>query len=148
MVALSIKGAYSVYTMYCTPVTLYCRCLERIKVLTPVFISGIKVYINLLNKKSPSCVDAKESRNETCKSLCAEIHEIIRVLQLTSADDDEPDTDDCVIMKRALVSIGSRQRIGVLGIVGSLDIDMKSMQVHVYFAVYVKLKICKRNNTK
>lgn len=72
--------------------------------LTPVFISSIKVYVNLLKSHSPSASTAKESRSHTCNSLCTQIEEIIRVLQLTSADDDDPEADDAAAIKRCLVS--------------------------------------------
>lgn len=34
-----------------------------------------------------------------------EIHEVIRVLQLTTYDEDEWDADDLTIMKKAMVSL-------------------------------------------
>ncbi|XP_067931173.1 vinculin-like [Watersipora subatra] len=86
------------------------RCLERIKSLTPVFISSIKVYINMLLKESPSCADARSSRDDTRKALCAEIDEIIRVLQLTSADEEEFEGDDASAIRRALGDMEHRHQ--------------------------------------
>lgn len=55
------------------------------------------------SSQSPSVSEAKDSRNYTCQRVCDEIIEIIRVLQLTSADDDDLDIDDVSLMRRALV---------------------------------------------
>lgn len=71
--------------------------------LTPVFISSIKVYVNMLEAESPSASDSRDNRNYTCQCIYAEIEEIIRVLQLTSADEEDLDTDDAALMRRALV---------------------------------------------
>ena len=83
----------------------YYRGLEQIKVLTPVFISSIKVYVNMLEAQSPSAADCRDNRNYSCQCIYAEIEEIIRVLKLTSADEEDLDTDDAALIKRALVCI-------------------------------------------
>ncbi|KAF6041156.1 Vinc [Bugula neritina] len=86
------------------------RCLEEIKVLTPVLISGIKTYIQLLSSNSPSSADAKNNRDHTCKALGVEIEEIIRVLQLTSAGEDDIEADDAAILKNVLNEMEQRQQ--------------------------------------
>ena len=73
--------------------------------LTPVFISSIKVYVSMLEAQSPSAADCRDNRNYTCQCIYAEIEEIIRVLKLTSADEEDLDTDDAALIKRALVCI-------------------------------------------
>lgn len=69
-----------------------------------MLISGIKTYIQLLGSNSPSSADAKNNRDHTCKAVGVEIEEIIRVLQLTSAGEDDIEADDAAILKNVLVS--------------------------------------------
>ena len=47
--------------------------------------------------------DAQNNRDYTVGKMSNEIHEIIRVLQLTTYDEDEWDADDITIMKKAQV---------------------------------------------
>lgn len=82
---------------------LYCRCLNQIRTLIPVLISAVKVYINLLHQQSTAVTDARNNRDYSCKAICSEIQEIIRVLQLTSADDDEMEVDDAAAIRKCLV---------------------------------------------
>ncbi len=48
--------------------------------------------------------DAQNNRDYVVAKMSNEIHEIIRVLQLTTYDEDEWDADDITIMKKAMVS--------------------------------------------
>ncbi len=50
-----------------------------------------------------SLTDAQNNRDFTVQKLSSEIHEIIRVLQLTTYDEDEWDADDVTVMKKAQV---------------------------------------------
>ena len=54
---------------------------------------------------SPCMEDARQNRNYVVQKLSDEIHELVRVLQLTVCDDDEWDTDVITVMKKALVNI-------------------------------------------
>ena len=47
--------------------------------------------------------DAQHNRDYVVQKLSNEIHEIIRVLQLTTYDEEEWDADDITIMKKAQV---------------------------------------------
>lgn len=47
--------------------------------------------------------EAQENRDFVVKKVNDEIHEIMRVLQLTTYDEDEWDADDITIMKKAAV---------------------------------------------
>jgi len=51
--------------------------------------------------------DAQGNRDYVVRKMSDEIHEIIRVLQLTTYDEEEWDADDLAIMKKAQV----RQRL-------------------------------------
>ena len=47
--------------------------------------------------------EAQSNRDYVVHELSSEIHEIIRVLQLTTYDEDEWDADDITVMRKALV---------------------------------------------
>ena len=47
--------------------------------------------------------EAQNNRDYTVRKMSDEIHEIIRVLQLTTYDEDEWDADDITVMKKAQV---------------------------------------------
>lgn len=47
--------------------------------------------------------DAQSSRDYMVKKMRDEIHEIIRVLQLTTYDEEEWDADDLAVMKKSQV---------------------------------------------
>ena len=48
--------------------------------------------------------EAQGNRDYVVHKMSDEIHEIIRVLQLTTYDEEEWDADDLTVMKKALVS--------------------------------------------
>uniref|UniRef100_A0A6G1S7H0 Vinculin n=1 Tax=Aceria tosichella TaxID=561515 RepID=A0A6G1S7H0_9ACAR len=86
---------------------LLLRCLENLKQEAPGLISSMKTYIQLLNSKS-STQHAAENRNYHTGRMVHELNEIIRVLQLTTYDDDEWDSDSLTYMKRALGAMTSK----------------------------------------
>ena len=47
--------------------------------------------------------DAQSNRDYVIQKMSNEIHEIIRVLQLTTYDEEEWDADDITVMKKAQV---------------------------------------------
>lgn len=49
--------------------------------------------------------EAAENRNYLSQRMVDEINEIIRVLQLTTYDEDEWDADNLTVMKRAMVRV-------------------------------------------
>lgn len=68
------------------------RCLNDIKSLTPVLISGIKMYISVYNNSNStanSINDARQCRDDTSRQVCSYIDEIIRALQITDVDHDD-----------------------------------------------------------
>ncbi|CAG5125329.1 unnamed protein product, partial [Candidula unifasciata] len=76
------------------------RSLEQVKVLTPVLISSIKIFITA-SQSDQGVQEAQNNRDYTVRKMSDEIHEIIRVLQLTTYDEDEWDEDDITVMKKA-----------------------------------------------
>ncbi len=54
--------------------------------------------------------EAAENRNYLTARMTEEIHEIIRVLQLTTYDEDEWDADNLTVMKKAHNAIQSKIR--------------------------------------
>jgi len=54
--------------------------------------------------------EAAENRNYLSARMIDEINEIIRVLQLTTYDEDEWDADNLTVMKKAQIAIQSKMR--------------------------------------
>ncbi|XP_047516631.1 vinculin isoform X3 [Pieris napi] len=75
------------------------RCLESVKKLAPVLICSMKIYIHILSEGGKGIEDASENRNYLAKRMADEIHEIIRVLQLTSYVEDGGEKDNIAVLK-------------------------------------------------
>lgn len=58
--------------------------------------------LNCSTGKDPQ--DTQANRDYLVRKMADEIHEIIRVLQLTTYDEEEWDADDITVMKKAQVS--------------------------------------------
>lgn len=86
---------------------LLLRCLDNLKQEAPVLISAMKIYVQLLSTNN-SIHEAAGNRNYHTQRISDEINEIIRVLQLTTYDEDEWDSDSLTFMKRALGAITSK----------------------------------------
>lgn len=86
---------------------LLLRCLDNLKQEAPVLISAMKIYVQLLTTNN-SIHEAAGNRNYHTQRISDEINEIIRVLQLTTYDEDEWDSDSLTFMKRALGAITSK----------------------------------------
>uniref|UniRef100_A0A7N9AKH3 Vinculin n=1 Tax=Mastacembelus armatus TaxID=205130 RepID=A0A7N9AKH3_9TELE len=71
-------------------------------------ISGIKIFVTTKTSGSHGVEEALKNRNFTFEKMSAEINEIIRVLQLTSWDEDAWANKDTEAMKRALGLIDSK----------------------------------------
>ncbi|XP_059518286.1 vinculin isoform X1 [Myotis daubentonii] len=82
--------------------------MNTVKELLPVLISAMKIFVTTKNSKSQGIEEALKNRNYTVEKMSAEINEIIRVLQLTSWDEDAWASKDTEAMKRALASIDSK----------------------------------------
>uniref|UniRef100_A0A663EY20 Vinculin n=1 Tax=Aquila chrysaetos chrysaetos TaxID=223781 RepID=A0A663EY20_AQUCH len=83
--------------------------MNTVKELLPVLISAMKIFVTTKNSKSQGIEEALKNRNFTVEKMSAEINEIIRVLQLTSWDEDAwASKKDTEAMKRALALIDSK----------------------------------------
>lgn len=76
------------------------RSLESVRTLAPVLICAIKIYVQLV-QKGKTVSEAAENRNYLVQRMTEEINEIIRVLQLTTYDEDDWETDDSTRLKKA-----------------------------------------------
>ncbi|XP_045177290.1 vinculin-like isoform X7 [Mercenaria mercenaria] len=85
------------------------RSLEQVKNLTPVLISGIKIFITA-KQSNQGIPDAQTNRDYVVRKMSDEIHEIIRVLQLTTYDEEEWDADDITVMKKAQSAIEQKMK--------------------------------------
>ena len=80
--------------------------LEQVKQLVPLFISSIKTCIIIgLTFKNPDSLKMRIDQNKEylIKRLATEIKEIIRILQLTTHDEESWMCDDLTIMKQKFV---------------------------------------------
>lgn len=69
-----------------------------------IFISYAKlIYIIWFLTEGKGVDEAAENRNYLAQRMTDEINEIIRVLQLTNYDEDEWDSDNLTVMKKAEV---------------------------------------------
>ncbi|XP_077786775.1 vinculin isoform X3 [Podarcis muralis] len=83
--------------------------MNTVKELLPVLISAMKIFVTTKNSKSQGIEEALKNRNFTVEKMSGEINEIIRVLQLTSWDEDAwASKKDTEAMKRALALIDSK----------------------------------------
>ncbi|XP_051958829.1 vinculin b isoform X1 [Xyrauchen texanus] len=82
--------------------------MNTVKELLPVLISGIKIFVTTRTSQGKGVEEALKNRNFTVEKMSTEINEIIRVLQLTSWDEDAWANKDTEEMKRALALIDSK----------------------------------------
>ncbi|KAK6189861.1 hypothetical protein SNE40_001838 [Patella caerulea] len=85
------------------------RSLDQVKNLTPVLISGIKIFITA-KANNQGFTEAQNNRDYVVRKMSDEIHEIIRVLLLTTYDEDEWDADDLTVMKKAQNAIEGKMQ--------------------------------------
>ncbi len=87
-------------------VNLLSQHLEQVKQLVPLFISSIKtcIIIGLTFKNADSLkMRINQNKEYLIKRLTTEIKEIIRILQLTTHDEESWMCDDLTIMKQKFV---------------------------------------------
>uniref|UniRef100_V9K798 Vinculin n=2 Tax=Callorhinchus milii TaxID=7868 RepID=V9K798_CALMI len=83
--------------------------MNTVKELLPVLISAIKIFVTTKQFKGKGVEEALKNRNFTVEKMSTEINEIIRVLQLTSWDEDAwASKKDTETMRRALAMIDSK----------------------------------------
>lgn len=84
------------------------RCLEGVKTLSPILICSMKIFIQIFHQGGKGIEEAAENRNYLAGRMTDEINEIIRVLQLTTYDEEEWDADNLTVMKKALNAIDGK----------------------------------------
>ncbi|XP_014239682.1 vinculin isoform X2 [Cimex lectularius] len=84
------------------------RCLDQVKTLAPILICSMKIFIHIISQEGKGAEEAAENRNYLTSRMTDELHEIIRVLQLTTYDEDEWDADNLTVMKKANNAIQSK----------------------------------------
>ncbi|PSN46699.1 Vinculin [Blattella germanica] len=70
------------------------RCLEQVKTLAPILICSMKIFIHIIAQGGKGAEEAAENRNYLAQRMTDELNEIIRVLQLTTYDEEEWDADN------------------------------------------------------
>ncbi|XP_076240790.1 vinculin isoform X8 [Calliopsis andreniformis] len=86
------------------------RCLEQVKTLAPILICSMKIFIHIISQGGKGAEEAAENRNYLSGRMSDELNEIIRVLQLTTYDEEEWDADQLTVLKKAQSAIESRVR--------------------------------------
>ncbi|XP_008295810.1 vinculin-like isoform X4 [Stegastes partitus] len=82
--------------------------MNTIKELLPVLISAIKIFVATKSSRGAGVEEAERNRKFTFEKMSAEINEIIRVLQLTTWDEDAWANKDMEALKRSLALIESK----------------------------------------
>ncbi|XP_049952820.1 vinculin isoform X4 [Schistocerca serialis cubense] len=86
------------------------RCLDQVKTLAPILICSMKIFIHIIAQGGKGAEEAAENRNYLAQRMTDEINEIIRVLQLTTYDEEEWDADNLTVMKKAQNAIEGKIR--------------------------------------
>ncbi|KAJ8953652.1 hypothetical protein NQ314_007259 [Rhamnusium bicolor] len=84
------------------------RCLEQVKTLAPILICSMKIYIHIVSQGGKGAEEAAENRNYLAQRMTDEINEIIRVLQLTSYDEEQSDLDNLTVLKKLQNAIANK----------------------------------------
>ncbi|XP_039959474.1 vinculin [Bactrocera tryoni] len=87
------------------------RCLEQVKILAPILICSMKVYIHIVEQQGKGTEEAAENRNYLASRMSDEIQEIIRVLQLTTYDEDTSELDNLTVLKKLSNAINNKSEL-------------------------------------
>uniref|UniRef100_A0A8D3DRD4 Vinculin n=1 Tax=Scophthalmus maximus TaxID=52904 RepID=A0A8D3DRD4_SCOMX len=82
--------------------------MTTVKELLPVLISAIKIFVATKSSRGAGVEEAERNRRFIFEKMSAEINEIIRVLQLTTWDEDAWANKDMEALKRYLALIESK----------------------------------------
>ncbi|XP_042289048.1 vinculin-like isoform X3 [Thunnus maccoyii] len=82
--------------------------MNTVKELLPVLISAVKIFVATKSSRGAGVEEAERNRRFTFEKMSAEINEIIRVLQLTTWDEDAWANKDMEALKRSLALIESK----------------------------------------
>uniref|UniRef100_UPI0037E72B27 vinculin-like isoform X2 n=1 Tax=Semicossyphus pulcher TaxID=241346 RepID=UPI0037E72B27 len=86
--------------------------MNTVKELLPVLISAIKIFVATKSSRGAGVEEAERNRRFTFEKMSAEINEIIRVLQLTTWDEDAwANKKDMEALKRSLALIESKMAL-------------------------------------
>jgi vinculin len=78
------------------------RCMDAVKTLSPILVCAMKIFVQINEDRQHGLPEAAENRNYLAQRMTDEVNEIIRVLQLTTYDEDEWDSDNVTVMRKAL----------------------------------------------
>ena len=67
------------------------------KTLAPILICSMKIFIHIISQGGKGAEEAAENRNYLSGRISDELNEIIRVLQLTTYDEEEWDADQLTV---------------------------------------------------
>ncbi|XP_065366431.1 vinculin [Calliphora vicina] len=87
------------------------RCLEQVKILAPILICSMKVYIHIVEQQGKGVEEAAENRNYLASRMSDEIQEIIRVLQLTTYDEDTSELDNLTVLKKLNNAVNTKAEL-------------------------------------
>nr|XP_057914912.1 vinculin-like isoform X4 [Doryrhamphus excisus] len=82
--------------------------MNTVKELLPVLISAIKIFVATKSGRGAGVEEAERNRRFTFEKMSGEMNEIIRVLQLTTWDEDAWANKDMEALKRSLALIESK----------------------------------------
>lgn len=69
----------------------------KVKTLAPILICSMKIFIHIISQGGKGAEEAAENRNYLSGRMSDELNEIIRVLQLTTYDEEEWDADQLTV---------------------------------------------------
>lgn len=85
-------------------------CLQ-VKTLAPILICSMKIFIHIISQGGKGAEEAAENRNYLSGRMSDELNEIIRVLQLTTYDEEEWDADQLTVNHLLLSDQITRKRM-------------------------------------
>lgn len=68
----------------------------------------MKIYIHIVSQGGKGAEEAAENRNYLAQRMTDEINEIIRVLQLTSYDEEQSELDNLTVLKKLQNAISNK----------------------------------------
>lgn len=71
--------------------------MQQVKTLAPILICSMKIFIHIISQGGKGAEEAAENRNYLSGRMSDELNEIIRVLQLTTYDEEEWDADQLTV---------------------------------------------------
>lgn len=70
---------------------------SQVKTLAPILICSMKIFIHIISQGGKGADEAAENRNYLSGRMSDELNEIIRVLQLTTYDEEEWEADQLTV---------------------------------------------------